>query len=183
MGAHDVSRRALAGPDRAKESRVGRQFEPTALTAYTERSREIEGCSGLPLQATGWSGRHPHGRCETRRMRVGRLGLQIIRALALHVSRSNPNCRHHGAAGARLKGSCESRRARRPRSHPAGNENCLASRRRPSFRSCLMFSRSWLRSGGEMLLKIALPCSSPGCSASSGCTESAISCTYCSWSA
>jgi hypothetical protein len=27
----------------------------------------------LALQVTGWSGRHPRGRCETRRIRVARL--------------------------------------------------------------------------------------------------------------
>ena len=40
--------------------------------------REIEGCSGTPLQATGWSGRHPRGR-ETRRIRLGRPGLWTAR--------------------------------------------------------------------------------------------------------
>ena len=44
--------------------------------------------------------------------------------------------------------------AARPRSNPAGNENAwrLAT---PFIPQLLMVSRSWLRSGGEMLLKIA----------------------------
>lgn len=33
---------------------------------YTDHSSGDEGCSGVPLQVTGWSGRHPRGRRETR---------------------------------------------------------------------------------------------------------------------
>ena len=40
-----------------------RRPAPSAEVAYTERS--AEGCSEPSLQAVGWSGRHPHGRCET----------------------------------------------------------------------------------------------------------------------
>ena len=38
----------------------------------------IEGAAGSPLQESGWSGRHPHGR-ETRRFRVGRLAEWTVR--------------------------------------------------------------------------------------------------------
>jgi len=38
-----------------------------------------EGAAGRKLQATGWSGRHFHGRGEIRRMRVVRLGSPIVR--------------------------------------------------------------------------------------------------------
>ena len=66
---------------------------------YTNQCSETEGCSGLLLQATGWSGRHPHGRCETRRIRVGRLGSRIVRRLALHVFPQTPIRSRHSAAG------------------------------------------------------------------------------------
>ena len=35
----------------------------------------------IPLQVSGWSGRHPRGQCETRRMRVARLLDQIRHTL------------------------------------------------------------------------------------------------------
>jgi hypothetical protein len=40
--------------------------------AYTDQSLGDKGAAVFPLQVIGWSGRHPHGRCETRRTRVGK---------------------------------------------------------------------------------------------------------------
>jgi hypothetical protein len=51
-----------------------------------------KGAAGRPLQASGWSGRHPRGCRETRRMGVDRLGSRIVRTPALRGSRRPPPC-------------------------------------------------------------------------------------------
>jgi hypothetical protein len=54
------------------------------------KSSGDEGCSGPPLQVVGWSGRHPHGRCEIRGFRFGRLCSRTVGTFVAVVV-----CRRH----------------------------------------------------------------------------------------
>ena len=52
----------------------------------------MEGCSGRPLQATGWSGRHPHGRSETKGTYIVRIRGDEHGRFALPAPQRLPPC-------------------------------------------------------------------------------------------
>jgi hypothetical protein len=89
-------------------------------------------------------------------MRVDRLGSRISPTLALHLSQQNPTCSRHRAAGPGLEGSRESRHSRRVPSLPTLSAIRIAAPLATPFIPQLTDGLSALvRSGGEMLLKIA----------------------------
>ena len=83
--------RGLA-PRRRENHTRQRRFRQPALNAYTERSSRMKGAAGFRCRQLDGRAAILRGRRETRRMRVGRLVLRIVRTSALHCSWRTHTC-------------------------------------------------------------------------------------------